>query len=134
MDLPAKRRPLKSRPGHRPTLYLGHPQYIGVPIIFCRNFEPELSPKICLPFPIARPLPSPGTTACRCPVIFQKFHFCPALRKAEGMNEGRGLGRNGARLRDRIRGSRFKSGAVDLDPRMVPLQARPRWFKHGLQI
>jgi hypothetical protein len=30
-----------------------HPQYVGVPIIFCRNFEPDLTLTIRLPFPIA---------------------------------------------------------------------------------
>jgi hypothetical protein len=43
----------------------GHPQYIGVSIIFCRNFEPELSLKIRLPFPISGLLPSRGTAYCQ---------------------------------------------------------------------
>ena len=47
----------------------GHPQYIGFPIIFCRNSEPELNPKIHLPFPIAGPLLSPGTSLASALVI-----------------------------------------------------------------
>jgi hypothetical protein len=39
----------------------GHPQYVGVSIIFCEKFETELSRKIRLPFPITGFLPSPGT-------------------------------------------------------------------------
>jgi hypothetical protein len=54
-------------------IFVAH-QYLGVPIIFCRNFEPYLILKIRLHFPIASPLLSPGTFLhCRCPEIFPSF-------------------------------------------------------------
>jgi hypothetical protein len=60
----------------------GHLQDVGGSIIFFRNFEAKLSLKIRMPFLIARPLPSPGPTLCRCLVIFSTFHFRPDLRNA----------------------------------------------------
>lgn len=41
------------------------------------------------------------------------------------MKEGRGSGMNGAGLKDRIGDRGFESGAVNSNPGMVPLEARP---------